>query len=70
MHHYRNYRLYIPKTHSERVSNTVQLFPKHPIPKISSTDLIVDTVKTLTTLVKNTHVPEPFPEIQEPLQQQ
>ena len=62
MHHYRNYRLCIPKNHSERVSDTVQFFPKHPIPKISSTDRIVDTVKTLTTLVKNPHVPEPFPD--------
>ena len=60
MHHYRNYRLYIPKTHSESVSNTVQFFPKHPIPKSSSTERIVDTVKTLTTMVKNPHVPEPF----------
>ena len=61
MHHYRNYRLYIPKNHSERVSNKVQFFPKQPTPKISLTDRIVDTVKTLTALVKNPHVPEPFP---------
>ena len=62
MHHCRNYRLYIPKTHVECVSNTLQFFPKQPIPKISSTDRIVDTVKTLTALVKNPHVPEPFPD--------
>ena len=62
MYHYRNYRLYIPKTHSECVSNSVQFFPKHPIPKISSTDRIVETVKTLTTLAKNPHVLEPFPD--------
>ena len=62
MHHYRNYKIYIPKTHGERVSNTVQFFLKHTIPKVSSADEMTDAIQTLTKLVRQPHVPETFPQ--------
>ena len=62
MQHFRNYNIYIPKTHGERVSNTVQFFHKHAIPEVSSTDEMTKAIQTLTKLVRQPHVPEPFPQ--------
>ena len=48
--HYRNYRIYIPKTGGTRIGSTVDFFPKHvQMPSTSSEDQLAIVLGGLTT---------------------
>ena len=52
--HYRCYRVYIPKTRSERVVDTVELFSKHsPTPTWDANKQIIQTAQDLTLALTN-----------------
>ena len=61
MDHYRCYRCYITKTNAERVSDTVQFFPKHVrMPQTSSADAAIRAAPELTSALQNPTPATPF----------
>ena len=60
-HHYRNYRVYIPKTRGERTIDTIEFFPEHvQMPKTSSEDRLASATEDLIAILKKPHSPTPF----------
>eukprot|EP00957_Ditylum_brightwellii_P032889 2493578-Ditylum_brightwellii.AAC.1 len=56
--------VYIPTTHSERVADTVELFPTTArMPKTSSADAATRAVLDLIKAIEHPHPTTPFPNI-------
>jgi hypothetical protein len=56
MHHYRCQNVYISTTASERIVDTIELFPhNYQMPQLSSTDLLLMTSKEMTDALQNQH---------------
>ena len=54
--HYRCYRVYIPKTRSERIVDTVELFSTHsPTPTWDANKQVIQAARDLTTALQNPH---------------
>jgi hypothetical protein len=61
MHHYRCQNVYISTTASERIVDTLELFPhKYQMPQLSSTDRLLMAAKDMTDAFQNTHPEVPF----------
>lgn len=61
MHHYRCHRIYIPKTRTERVSETVEFHPKYyKMPYESSMKEAIELLKKLVTSLKHIKPESPF----------
>ena len=59
--HYRCYRIYVPKTHSERIADTVQFFPtKVVMPQLSSADTANRAANELINALQNPQTAAPF----------
>jgi hypothetical protein len=62
--HYRCYRVYITKTATERVADTVEFFPHHAtMPKTSTADAARDAAAALTHALLNPSPATPFAQI-------
>ena len=60
--HYRCYRCYIPKTHAERISRSVEIFPHStPMPATSSADAATEATRELTAALLNPSPASPCP---------
>ena len=60
-HHYRNNRVYIPKTRGERTTDTIEFFPEHiQMSQISSEDRLASATEDLITVPKKPHPPTLF----------
>jgi hypothetical protein len=61
MYHYRCQNVYISATASERIVDTLELFPhNYQIPQLSSTDRLLMAAKDMTNALQNTHPEIPF----------
>jgi hypothetical protein len=61
MHHYRCQNVYISTTVSERIVDTLKLFPhNYQIPQLSSTDRLLVAAKDMRDALKNPHPEVPF----------
>jgi hypothetical protein len=61
MHHYRNYKAYIPETRGIRTTNTIEFFPdKVTMPATSSADRLAAATEDLVAALGNPHPPIPF----------
>jgi hypothetical protein len=61
MHFYRCQNVYISATASERIVDTLELFPhNYQMPQLSSTDKLLMAAKDLTDALQNTHPKVPF----------
>jgi hypothetical protein len=61
MHHYRCQNVYISATASERIVDTLELFPhNYQMPQLSSTDRLLMAVKDMTDALQNPHPEVPF----------
>jgi hypothetical protein len=61
MHHYRCQNVYISTTASDRIVDTLELFPhNYQMPQLSSTDRLLKTAKDMTDAFQNTHPEVPF----------
>jgi hypothetical protein len=61
MHHYRCQNVYISTTASERIVDTLELFPHNcQIPQLSSTDRSLMAAKDMTDAFQNPHPKVPF----------
>jgi hypothetical protein len=61
MHHYRCQNVYISATVSERIVDTLELFPhNYQMPQLSSTDQLLMAVKEMTDAFQNPHPDVPF----------
>jgi hypothetical protein len=61
MYHYRCQNVYISKTASERIVDTLELFPHNcQIPQLSSTDRLLMAAKDMTDAFQNPHPDVPF----------
>jgi hypothetical protein len=61
MHHYRCQHLYISTTASDRIMDTLELFPhNYQMPQLSSTDRLLMAAKDMTDAFQNTHPDVPF----------
>jgi hypothetical protein len=61
MHHYRNYKAYIPETRGVRTSNTIEFFPdKVKMPSPSSVDRLAAATEDLVAALEQPHPPTPF----------
>jgi hypothetical protein len=61
MHHYRCKNVYISATASERIVDTLALFPlNYQIPQLSSTDRLLVAAKYMTDALQNPHPEVPF----------
>jgi hypothetical protein len=61
MHHYRCQNVYISSTASERIVDTLELFPhNYQMPQLSSTDILIMAAKDMTDALKNPHPEVPF----------
>ena len=61
LEHYQSYKIYIINTHSEIISNTIELFPTQVnIPKISSADQATYTSKQIVNTLQNPAPAYPF----------
>jgi hypothetical protein len=61
MHHYRCQSVYISTTASERIVDTLELFPhNYQIPQLSSTDRLLMAAKDMTDAFQNPHPDVPF----------
>jgi hypothetical protein len=59
--HYRCYRVFINKTHSERIANTVEFFPQEiELPYPTPTEIAVGATKTLIRTLQNPIPSTPF----------
>jgi hypothetical protein len=61
MHHYRCQNVYISATASERIVDTLELFPhNYQMPQLSSTDRLLVAVKDMMDALQNPHPEVPF----------
>jgi hypothetical protein len=61
MHHYRCQNVYISTTASERIVDTLELFPhNYHMPQLSSTDRLLMASKDMTDAFRNRHPDVPF----------
>jgi hypothetical protein len=61
MHHYRCQNVYIAVTASERIVDTLELFPRnYQMPQLSSTDRFLMAAKDMTDALQNPHPEIPF----------
>jgi hypothetical protein len=61
MHHYRCQNVYISSTASERIVDTLKLFPhNYQMPKLSSTDRLIMAAQDMTDYLQNPHPEVPF----------
>jgi hypothetical protein len=61
MHHYRCQNVYISTTASERIVDTLELFPhNYQMPQLSSTDRLLMAAKDMTDALQNPHPEVPF----------
>jgi hypothetical protein len=61
MHHYRCQNVYISATTSERIVDTLELFPhNYQMPQLSSTDRLLMAAKDMTDALQNPHPEVPF----------
>jgi hypothetical protein len=61
MHHYRCQKVYITATVSERIVDTLNLFPHNsPLPQMSSTDRVLMAAQDMTDALKHPHPDIPF----------
>jgi hypothetical protein len=61
MHHYRCQNVYISSTASERIMDTLEVFPhNYQIPQLSSTDILLMAAKEMTDALQNPHPEVPF----------
>jgi hypothetical protein len=61
MHHYRCQNVYISATASERIVDTLELFPhNYQMPQLSSTDRLLMAVKDMMDALQNPHPEVPF----------
>jgi hypothetical protein len=61
MHHYRCQNVYITTTASERIVDTLEIFPhNYQMPQLSSTDRLIMAVKDMTDALQNPHPEVPF----------
>jgi hypothetical protein len=61
MHHYRCQNVYITATASERIVDTLDVFPHNsPIPQMSSTDRVLMASQDMTDALKHPHPDIPF----------
>jgi hypothetical protein len=61
MHHYRCQNVYISTTASDRIVDTLELFPhNYQIPQLSSTDRLLMAAKDMTDAFQNPHPAVPF----------
>jgi hypothetical protein len=61
MHHYRCQNVYISATASERIMDTLELFPhNYQMPQLSSTDRLLMAAKDMTDALQNSHLEVPF----------
>jgi hypothetical protein len=61
MHHYRCQNVYISTTASERIVDTLELFPhNYQMPQLSSTDRLLMAAKYMTDALQNPHPEVPF----------
>jgi hypothetical protein len=61
MHHYRCQNVYILTTASERIVETLELFPhNYQMPQLSSTDRLLMAAKDMTDALQNPHLEVPF----------
>jgi hypothetical protein len=64
MHHYRCQNVYITTTASERIVDTLELFPHdYQIPQLSSTDRLIMAEKDMVDALQNPHPGLPFARI-------
>jgi hypothetical protein len=64
MHHYRCQNIYISATASERIVDTLELFPhNYQMPQLSSTDRLIMAAKDMTDALQNPHPEVPFARI-------
>jgi hypothetical protein len=62
MHHYRCQNVYISTTASERIVDTLELFPhNYQMPQLSSTDILIMAAKDMTDALQSPHPEVPFP---------
>jgi hypothetical protein len=61
MHHYRCQNVYISTTASERIVDTLKLFPhNYQMPQLSSTNILLMATKDMTDALQNPHLEVPF----------
>jgi hypothetical protein len=61
MHHYRSQNVYITATASERIVDTLYIFPQNsPMPQIFSTDRVLMPAQDMTDALKQPHPDAPF----------
>jgi hypothetical protein len=61
MHHYRCQNVYISTTASERIADTLEIFPhNYQMPQLSSTDRLLMAAKDMTDAFQNPHPEVPF----------
>jgi hypothetical protein len=61
MHHYRCQNVYILKTASKRIVDTLEFFPhNYEMPQLSSTDRLLMAAKDMTDDLQNPHPEVPF----------
>jgi hypothetical protein len=61
MHHYRCQNVYISTWASERIVDTLELFPhNYQMPQLSSTDRLLMAAKDMTDALQNSHLEVPF----------
>jgi hypothetical protein len=64
MHHYRCQNVYISATASERILDSLELFPHNfPMPQLSSTDILIMAANYMSNVLKNPHPEVPFAQI-------
>jgi hypothetical protein len=66
MHHYRCQNVYISSTASERIVDTLELFPhNYQMPQLSSNDRLLMAAKYITDALQNPHLDVPFASVGE-----
>jgi hypothetical protein len=61
MHHYRNYKAYIPETTGVHKTNMIEFFPdKVDMPSTFSADRLAAATEDLVAALENPHPPMPF----------
>jgi hypothetical protein len=66
MHHYRCQNIYISTTASDRVVDTLELFPlNYQMPELSSTNRLLMAAKDMMDAFQNPHPDVPFTSVEE-----
>jgi hypothetical protein len=66
MHHYRCQNVYISSTSSERIVDTLELFPhNYQMPQLSSTNRLIMAAKEMTDALQNPHPEIPFTRVRD-----